>query len=642
MPNLMSNEVAFLSLVKSLQKGKGKENVSTDILSQAKSYNKEYKVFTSAPPMSDTVKEQASWPVEQPATMGSQERSVKASSVDPPRGVDGIVGNGAHYKQQPATYTVIASNFAPETTAADIMAATEALLDENGKMQDCKIISERPTVVAEMVFVEKIRAESVIDAFNGQMADGRLLHVYFKPSDTSTQPEAPHKDMDSPQSEEDAVGGASLIEQQPPSPILRGRGRNRYASPDGFDTVQAGPGTAAASSSEKTKDAEPEMATVRTKTYTRETVRSLREEEELASLKVEYERQEAEAAAEEEALNEAEIARAIEEDVNNADKEAEEAKAARFQKLTEEKNRKRKDRGAAQSLNDSTQQAVARKPVDPVPALNGTINEDTVGIPTAMEVPASSRITLAEPTTPNPALQIAPSSKPSTLLSNGHEFLQALSKRSHPPTPVATTAAEAQVDSLPEGVLPEELPMATATRQGPFNGQARSPSPVTQITTTGTLLTPSGEHIIHLAPQLSPIDSNIAPEKDTTLPTKLKANTHSISYSLSHNNASPSSPTPPHENLTSPTHHLHLSPPNHPGIPPRPRHQINGSTTPTPPAARTLTLLSGSGRRGYVYAPRRYDSQELVKIGKAYWQKVFLALLDREGRGRLVVGVMEG
>ncbi|KAL8770731.1 MAG: hypothetical protein Q9209_003598 [Squamulea sp. 1 TL-2023] len=631
----MSNEVAFLSLIKSLQKGKGKENVSTNILSVAQPFNKDHQGFIPPSPLPN-IAEDAFCSNDQAAMMGTREKSAEALPVVRPQGEEEDNRNGIHTKPQPTIYTVIGSNFAPETTAADIMTATEGLLREDGKMQDCQIISEDPTVVAEMVFTAKVDAEHVISAFNGKMADGYLLHVYFKPKGTSTQPEAPHKDMRSPQSEEDAVGGASLIEQQPPSPILRGRGRNRYASPDRFDTAKALPGPA--TSSRKTEDVKPEKANVGPKTYTKETVRRhLEEEEELACIAAEYERQEAE--AEEEALNEAAIARSIEEDLKNADREAE-AETARFRKLTEENNRERKGREAAKSLDDSTQQAVNCKPIDPVRAVTGTTNEDPAGIPAAMEAPVSSPLTLPEQTAHRDATPISKSSTP--LLSNGHEFLRALSKRPIPPKPVATTDAKVQVDSLPEDVLLDEIPTATATQQNPPNGQVRSSSPVTQIIMTGTLQTPSGEHTIHLGPQLSSIQSNTAPEKNTTPQTELKAHTNSTSHSQAHDDASPSSPTLPQEPLISPTHHLGLSPPNHSAPPHRPHHQINGSMTPTSSAAKTLTLLSGSGRRGYVYVPRRYDRDELVKIGKAYWQKVFLALLDREGRGRLVVGVMEG
>lgn len=62
-------------------------------------------------------------------------------------------------------YTVIGSNFAPGTTAADI---ESAMAPVGGEMLDCQITSQKPTVVAEMVFSEKARAENVIATFNNK------------------------------------------------------------------------------------------------------------------------------------------------------------------------------------------------------------------------------------------------------------------------------------------------------------------------------------------------------------------------------------------------------------------------------------------------------------------------------------------
>lgn len=60
-------------------------------------------------------------------------------------------------------YTVVGSNFAPGTTAADIESAMAPI---GGSMEDCKIVSHKPVVVAEMVFLEKAKAENVIATFN--------------------------------------------------------------------------------------------------------------------------------------------------------------------------------------------------------------------------------------------------------------------------------------------------------------------------------------------------------------------------------------------------------------------------------------------------------------------------------------------
>ncbi|MCJ1431091.1 hypothetical protein MMC27_000441 [Xylographa pallens] len=87
-------------------------------------------------------------------------------------GADGITIRGLA-----GPYTVQASNFAPGTTAADI---ESAMVPIGGEMQSCRIIKSAPTVIAEMVFLDKAGADNVIATFNNQKADGRTLHVYMK------------------------------------------------------------------------------------------------------------------------------------------------------------------------------------------------------------------------------------------------------------------------------------------------------------------------------------------------------------------------------------------------------------------------------------------------------------------------------
>ena len=62
-------------------------------------------------------------------------------------------------------YVVVASNFAPGTTAADIEAA---MVPVGGEITTCHLISAHPTVIVEIVFVEKEGAENVIATFNNQ------------------------------------------------------------------------------------------------------------------------------------------------------------------------------------------------------------------------------------------------------------------------------------------------------------------------------------------------------------------------------------------------------------------------------------------------------------------------------------------
>lgn len=61
--------------------------------------------------------------------------------------------------------TVLGSNFAPGTTAADIQSAFEP---EGGPMLHCVLVNTYPMVVAEMVFAERAGAEAVVAKFNNQ------------------------------------------------------------------------------------------------------------------------------------------------------------------------------------------------------------------------------------------------------------------------------------------------------------------------------------------------------------------------------------------------------------------------------------------------------------------------------------------
>lgn len=74
-------------------------------------------------------------------------------------------------------HVVIAQNFAPGTTAADI---ESVMVDVGGAVTECKLLEEEPTVIAEMTFVDKSGAEAVINTFDGKKADGRTLNVFLK------------------------------------------------------------------------------------------------------------------------------------------------------------------------------------------------------------------------------------------------------------------------------------------------------------------------------------------------------------------------------------------------------------------------------------------------------------------------------
>ncbi|KAK1999858.1 hypothetical protein LX36DRAFT_655105 [Colletotrichum falcatum] len=75
-------------------------------------------------------------------------------------------------------FAVMAQNFAPGTTAADI---ESAMTPVGGEMLSCRIIKTSPLIVAEMVFATKEGGDAVIDTFNNQTADGRIIKVYPKP-----------------------------------------------------------------------------------------------------------------------------------------------------------------------------------------------------------------------------------------------------------------------------------------------------------------------------------------------------------------------------------------------------------------------------------------------------------------------------
>jgi len=110
------------------------------------------------------------------ADLGSDQPPATSAQVN----IRGNATNGAGgitIRGMAGPYTVVASNFAPGTTAADIEAVMAPI---GGEMLGCKLASKQPTVIAEMVFVEREGADNVIEMFNNKKADGRLLYVYMK------------------------------------------------------------------------------------------------------------------------------------------------------------------------------------------------------------------------------------------------------------------------------------------------------------------------------------------------------------------------------------------------------------------------------------------------------------------------------
>ncbi|KAF4584298.1 pentatricopeptide repeat protein [Ophiocordyceps camponoti-floridani] len=94
---------------------------------------------------------------------------------------------GMSIKGLAGSVCVVAENFAPGTTAADI---ESAMTPVGGEMVRCIMVKTTPFLQAEMYFSSREGAERVIDTFNDRTADGRILKVYFKTDDHSQQQES--------------------------------------------------------------------------------------------------------------------------------------------------------------------------------------------------------------------------------------------------------------------------------------------------------------------------------------------------------------------------------------------------------------------------------------------------------------------
>ncbi|KAF2425238.1 hypothetical protein EJ08DRAFT_663716 [Tothia fuscella] len=111
---------------------------------------------------------------------GSQQARDQFNVVQPRR------ANGSEINIRGAastTYTVIAQNFALGTTANDIEAVLCPDADAAGLL-GCRLIASNPTVIAEVRLTNGDLAQSIVDMYNNQKADGRLLHVYIKDAPT--------------------------------------------------------------------------------------------------------------------------------------------------------------------------------------------------------------------------------------------------------------------------------------------------------------------------------------------------------------------------------------------------------------------------------------------------------------------------
>ncbi|KAM0334032.1 hypothetical protein ACHAQA_001052 [Verticillium albo-atrum] len=111
-------------------------------------------------------------------------------------------GPGLSIRGLAGPYAVMAQNFAPGTTAADI---ESAMTPVGGEMVSCTVIKTQPIMIVEMVFSSKEGGEAVISTFNDQTADGRLIKVYPKPGGykepASQRSQAPHNAPNGPRSQ---------------------------------------------------------------------------------------------------------------------------------------------------------------------------------------------------------------------------------------------------------------------------------------------------------------------------------------------------------------------------------------------------------------------------------------------------------
>ena len=73
--------------------------------------------------------------------------------------------NGMSIRGAAGPFTVIATNFAPGTTASDIEASMAPV---GGEIVYCGLVSTHPTIVAEIDFLEKSGAENIIATFDNQ------------------------------------------------------------------------------------------------------------------------------------------------------------------------------------------------------------------------------------------------------------------------------------------------------------------------------------------------------------------------------------------------------------------------------------------------------------------------------------------
>jgi len=91
--------------------------------------------------------------------------SVLNRNANPPARKNDAPGFNIRGVANGGPYTIIASNFAPGTTAADIEAV---MAPHAGETLGCRLLTAAPTVMVELQCVTKEGADNVIATFNGQ------------------------------------------------------------------------------------------------------------------------------------------------------------------------------------------------------------------------------------------------------------------------------------------------------------------------------------------------------------------------------------------------------------------------------------------------------------------------------------------
>lgn len=490
----------------------------------------------------------------------------------------------------------------------------------------------------------------------------------MKPQHETTLSAASHKEVEAGQTKENTVTAKVEYAQQPPSPVLRGRGRNGYTAVNG-SAESASRIDSEAPRSQTILDMAADKANVEDK----EGSPTSRTEDDPIALIDEMKACEKDrprmspkpTSSKElvESSQKSKLAEPIPVDVLRKlamiDSEKQPPDrisviSARKESLMGDMSKTNTNQHEISTNNDVPKRSQLEASVasDAIPVLPreesgqritiansskaSTSNMIPKGQSSATELPTSSRPPSLAPTADESAAQPRTGSKPSStpLLSSGQSFFEALSKRPIPPKYTTTTTNSVQDTRLPDDVVPDELPAATLTQP---NATDRPSSPLTQITKTGTLQTPSGEHTIHLAPQPSIVQNNTSSHQISSTESKAESLWDVFPQYRPNANPLPERPISAVKAARNPSDLPPRPPRVSPSFPP-----ANLPPRPLTNKKKTLTLLSGSRPTGRVCMPIRYSRNELIQIGKAYREKVFLALLARKGKGRLVLGISEG